>query len=114
MHRRQLFDYASMSVIWGVSFVLVLKVVQAFGWVGAATFRAFIASAILMLIAVLARRRLVFGRWLPLAVVGATSVAGQLIGLSFSTPRIGTAMAAIFGRRAIIRLVLNSFVNIRR
>ncbi len=96
MHRRQLFDYASLSVIWGASFVLVLKVVQAFGWVGAATFRAFIASAILLLIAVVTRRKLMFGRLLPLAVVGATSVAGQLIGLSFSTPRIGTAMAAIF------------------
>jgi len=110
VHRRQLLDYASLSVIWGVSFVLVLKVVQAFGWVGAATFRAFIASAILMLIAVVARRRLVFGRWLPLAVVGATSVAGQLIGLSFSTPRIGTAMAAIFvGTIPLFSMVIGQF-----
>ncbi len=31
-----------------------------------------------------------------MAVVGATTVAGQLIGLSYATPRVGTAMAAIF------------------
>ena len=42
------------------------------------------------------RRRLDFhfGLW-PLVVVGATTVAGQLIGLSYATPRVGTAMAAI-------------------
>jgi len=32
----------------------------------------------------------------PLLVIGATTVAGQLIGMSYATPRIGTAMAAIF------------------
>lgn len=31
----------------------------------------------------------------PLLVVGDTTVAGQLIGLSYATPRIGTAMSAI-------------------
>ena len=48
VHRRQLADYAAMAVIWGLSFVLVLQVVGAFGWVGAVTFRALIASAILL------------------------------------------------------------------
>ena len=60
MHRRQLIDYAALAVIWGLSFVLVLRVVQAFGWVGAVTFRALIACAILLLLAALTRRRLVF------------------------------------------------------
>jgi drug/metabolite transporter (DMT)-like permease len=96
VHRRQLVDYLSMAVIWGLSFVLVLKVVRAFGWVGAVTFRALIASALLRVLAAAGRRRLAFGDWRPLAVVGATTVAGQLVGLSFATPRIGTAMAAIF------------------
>lgn len=96
MHRRQLADYAAMAVIWGLSFVLVLRVVEAFGWVGAVTFRALIASALLLLVARLTRRRLHFGAAWPLVVIGATTVAGQLIGLSFATPRIGTAMAAIF------------------
>ncbi len=96
MHRRQLVDYIAMALIWGVSFVLVLRVVAAFGWIGAVTFRAFIASAILLVMARIGGRTLRFGNWRPLAIVGATTVAGQLIGLSFSTPRIGTAMAAIF------------------
>jgi drug/metabolite transporter (DMT)-like permease len=96
VHRRQVLDYLGLAVIWGLSFVLILKVVQAFGWVGAVAFRAFIASAILLLLALVSRRRLRFGRWWPLVVVGATTVAGQLVGLNIATPRIGTAMAAIF------------------
>jgi drug/metabolite transporter (DMT)-like permease len=96
MHRRQVLDYVGLALIWGLSFVLVLKVVQAFGWVGAVTFRALTASAVLAALALVTRRRLEFGSRVPLAVVGATTVAAQLIGLSFATPRIGTAMAAIF------------------
>lgn len=116
VHRRQVLDYASMALIWGLSFVLVLKVVQAFGWVGAVTFRAFVATGILMAIAVVTRRRLAFGeRWLPLAVVGATTVAGQLIGLSFATPRIGTAMAAIFvGTIPLFSMVIGQAWGIER
>ncbi len=96
MHRRQVVDYVAMALIWGVSFVLVLRAVGAFGWVGAVSLRALAASGILVAGAMATRRRLDFGgRWVPIAVVGATTVAGQLIGLSFATPRIGTAMAAI-------------------
>ena len=97
MQRRDLVDYATLSVVWGVSFVVLLRVVQAFGWVGAVTFRAFIAGAVLIAIAGATKRRLDFAvGWWPFAVVGATTVAGQLVGMSFATPRIGTAMAAIF------------------
>jgi drug/metabolite transporter (DMT)-like permease len=86
-----------LSVVWGVSFAVLLKVVQAFGWVGAVTFRALIAGSLLIAIGAARKRRLDFSAgWLPFAVVGATTVAGQLIGMSFATPRIGTAMAAIF------------------
>ena len=96
MHRRQLADYSVLAVVWGLSFVLVLRVAGAFGWVGAVSFRALLAAAILYLLARASRRTLRFGRALPLVVVGATTVAGQLIGLNLATPRIGTAMAAIF------------------
>ncbi|MFN8146385.1 MAG: DMT family transporter [Candidatus Nanopelagicales bacterium] len=96
MHRRQVLDYLALAVIWGLSFVLVLKVVQAFGWVGGVGFRALVAAGLLVLLAKLTRRDLRFGSWRPLAVVGATTVAGNLIGLNIATPRIGTAMAAIF------------------
>ncbi len=83
-------------MIWGLSFLLLLRVVQAFGWAGGVAFRALIASAILTGLALVSRRKLAFGRRWPLAVVGATTVAGQLVGLNIATPRIGTAMAAIF------------------
>jgi drug/metabolite transporter (DMT)-like permease len=97
VQRRDLADYGILSVVWGVSFAVLLKVVQAFGWVGAVTFRALIAGSLLIAIGAARKRRLDFSvGWLPFAVVGATTVAGQLVGMSFATPRIGTAMAAIF------------------
>ncbi|MGN7291701.1 DMT family transporter [Rhizobium sp. SAFR-030] len=97
MRPRDLAAYLCLAVAWGLSFLLLLKVVQAFGWVGAVTFRCFIAAAILLVLARVTRRRLDFPKnWTALAVVGATTVAGQLIGLSYAMPRIGTAMAAIF------------------
>lgn len=90
-------DYLFLAVVWGLSFLVVLKVVYAFGWVGAVTFRAFVAASTLLVVATLSKRKLDFrAGWRPFVVVGATTVAGQLIGLSYATPRIGTAMAAIF------------------
>lgn len=96
MRARQVIDYVAMALVWGVSFLLLLRVVRAFGWVGAVTFRAFFASAVLLALARATGRPLRFqGAWRHFAVIGATTVAGQLIGMSFALPRIGTAMAAI-------------------
>ncbi|BDW88046.1 DMT family transporter [Thalassospira tepidiphila] len=89
--------YLFLAIVWGLSFLVVVKIVEAFGWVGAVTFRALIAAGSLYLLARLFRRKLDFSAgWRPFAIVGATTVAGQLIGLSYAAPRIGTAMAAIF------------------
>ncbi len=97
MHPRDIIGYLFLALAWGLSFLLLLKVVHAFGWMGAVTFRCFIAGLLLLAAAKLTRRRLDFSAGVgPFAVVGATTVAGQLIGLSYSTPLIGTAMAAIF------------------
>lgn len=97
MRPRDIAAYTFLAFAWGLSFVLLLHVVAAFGWIGAVTFRSLIAGGLLFGVARMTRRRLAFhAGWLPLAVVGATTVAGQLIGLSYATPRIGTAMAAIF------------------
>lgn len=88
--------YLFLAIAWGLSFLVLVKVATAFGWVGAVTFRALLAGGALLATAPLAGRRLDFGFGLkPLLIVGATTVALQLVGLSYGTPRIGTAMAAI-------------------
>lgn len=96
MKPRDLAIYIFLALAWGLSFLVVVKVVDAFGFVAATSIRAFIACGTLFFIAKLTRRRLDFGDgWQPFLVVGATTVAGQLLGLSYATPLIGTAMAAI-------------------
>ncbi|TPK77891.1 EamA/RhaT family transporter [Mesorhizobium sp. B2-4-18] len=96
MKPRDIAAYVFLAVTWGLSFLVLLKVVHAFGWVGAVTLRALIAGITLFLLAAATRRRLDFSAgWRHFAMVGATTVAAQLIGLSYATPRIGTAMAAI-------------------
>lgn len=97
MQPRDLAAYLFLAIGWGLSFLVLLKAIAGFGWVGAVSFRALIASFTLFAVARLSGRRLNFeGLWKPLCVVGATTVAGQLIGMTYATPRIGTAMAAIF------------------
>ncbi|MBB3769789.1 drug/metabolite transporter (DMT)-like permease [Angulomicrobium tetraedrale] len=96
MNPRDLASYVFLAVAWGASFLAVSRVIPAFGWVGAVSFRALIASATLFLAARAIGRRLDFSFGIvPLVVVGATTVAGQLILLSYSLPLIGTAMSAI-------------------
>ena len=96
MNARQVGYYVALALIWGVSFALIVRVVAVFGWVGAVSLRAFAACLILGVLAFATRRKLDFGgAWRPLAIVGSTTVAGQLLGLSYAAPRIGTAMAAI-------------------
>ena len=93
---RDVTAYVSLALIWGFSFLVLLKAVEAFGWIGAVTLRALMAGAILFVVGTVARRRFDFSAgWRPFAVVGSTTVAAQLVGMSFATPRIGTAMAAI-------------------
>lgn len=97
MRSRDFAAYAYLSLAWGLSFLLLLHVVDAFGWIGAVTLRSLIAGLLLLAIARLMGRRLDFSAGsIPFTIVGATTVAGQLVGLSYATPLIGTAMAAIF------------------
>ena len=96
MKPRDLADYLFLALAWGFSFLFVRIVSQAFGWVGAVSLRALVAMAAVWLMAKATRRPLNFNTgWWHFAVVGATAVAGQLLGISFAIPRIGTAMAAI-------------------
>lgn len=96
MAPRDLAAYIFLALAWGMSFLLLLHVVAAFGWIGAVTLRSLVTAVTLFLIAKAARRKLAFSAsWRAFTVVGATTVAGQLIGLSYATPLVGTAMAAI-------------------
>lgn len=93
----QLAIYLFLAVTWGFSFMILLHVVQAFGWAGAVTFRSVLAGLLLLAAARATGRTLKFnGYWKDLAIVGATTVAGQLVLMSVGMPRIGTAMASIF------------------
>lgn len=96
MRLRDVVVYVFLAIVWGLSFLVLMKAVEAFGWIGAVTLRALLASATLLGVARLIGRRLDFSLgWRPLFIVGATTVAGQLIGLSYAAPLIGTAMSAI-------------------
>ncbi|MFP3500121.1 EamA/RhaT family transporter, partial [Pseudomonas sp. SIMBA_059] len=75
--------YLFLAIAWGFSFLVLLKVVHAFGWVGAVSLRALIAGSTLAILAALLGRTLRLRPLLkPLLVIGATTVAGQLIGMS--------------------------------
>lgn len=96
MNPRDLAAYIALAVIWGLSFLVLVKVVEAFGWAGAVSLRCFVASGALYLAARMAGRALTFSvPWRHFVVLGATTVAAQLVGLSYGTPLIGTAMSAI-------------------
>lgn len=97
MQPRDLAVYLFLAIAWGLSFLVVLHTEHAYGWVGAVSFRALFAGSTLVALSVLLGRKLRFRPVLkPLFVVGATTVVGQLAGMTYATPRIGTAMAAIF------------------
>lgn len=93
---RHIAAYLFLAIAWGLSFLVLLKVVKAFGWGAAVTLRALVASGTLYLLA----RAMGFqfhwqSRWKHLGMIGLSTVAVQLVGLSYGTPLIGTAMAAI-------------------
>lgn len=97
MNPLQIATYLFLAVTWGFSFVVLLHVVEAFGWAGAVALRALMAGAILLVAARLSGKVLNFDfNCKHLLIVGATTVAGQLVFLSIATPLVGTAMAAIF------------------
>ena len=88
--------FSILSLLWGISFLLLLRVVEAFDWAAAISVRAFIASGSVVLLALIIRRKLDFSIGVKhFAVWGFTSVSLQLIGLSLAVPRIGTALTAI-------------------
>ena len=88
--------FAILSLLWGVSCLLLLRVVDAFDWAAAISVRSFIASGSVVLLALMIGKKLDFSIGVKhFAILGFTSVSMQLIGLSLAVPRIGTALTAI-------------------
>lgn len=94
MTPKQLSLYLATASIWGCTWYFILKVVLAFGGGGIAL-RAIFGAAALYLFALVTKRKLNFGRVGPIAIVGLTTVAGQLLGFNLATPMSGTAVTAI-------------------
>lgn len=96
MKQRDVLIYAVLAVVWGLSFMVLVRVVAAFGWAGTVSFRALAAGVALWIVALAMRRKLDFGcGWTALTISGFLTVAMQLAGIAFAAPRIGTAMSAI-------------------
>ena len=96
MKPRHLLTYSILALVWGLSFLMVVHVVSAFGWAGTVTLRALAAGGSLWVIAWLTQRKLDFScGWLPLAITGFTTVMMQLAAIAYAAPKIGTAMTAI-------------------
>ncbi len=109
-------EFSILAILWGGSFLLVLRVVDAFDWAGAVSVRALIASLTLYVLAKVSKRQLDFSVGaVPFLISGTTTVAIQLIGLSFAVPRIGTAMTAIFvGSIPLYSALIGRLLNIEK
>ena len=84
-------------MFWGLSFVWLTKVVETFGWVGGVSFRSFAAVLVLLVLAKIMKVAL---NYQPTdtkhyAILGATSVAMNLGGMTFALSKLGTAVTAI-------------------
>lgn len=110
MTLRQINMYAWVAFMWGASFALLVPVVKSLGWVGAVSFRGFIASAFVYTFSKITKLKLNFaGNWKHFAVLGFTSVGMNLSGINFALSRIGTQLSAILvATIALFGLVIES------
>lgn len=86
--------YVGLTVLWGISFVLVRVVVGGFGWALAVSLSCLLIGATVAVLAALKGRTLRFRlRWKRLLLLGA-GIAVQFIGLAIAVDHLGTALAA--------------------
>ena len=116
MKQRHLLTYTVLALVWGLSFMVVVHVVKAFGWAGTVSLRALAAGGALWVVARLTRRNMDFGcGWRPLAITGFTTVVMQLAGIAYAAPRIGTAMTAIIvSAIPLFSMVVGRIVGLER
>lgn len=86
--------YVGLTLLWGLSFLLIKAVVGGFGWAAAVALSSILVGATVAVLAVITGRRLDFRlRWRRMLLLGA-GLAVQLIGLTVAVDRLGTAVAA--------------------
>jgi drug/metabolite transporter (DMT)-like permease len=94
MQHRSSPAYVGLTVLWGLSFVLVNAVVGGFGWAPAVSLSCLLIGATVAVLAVLKGATLRYRlRWKRLVIMGA-GIAVQLIGLTIAVAHLGTALAA--------------------
>jgi drug/metabolite transporter (DMT)-like permease len=94
MQHRSSPAYVGLTVLWGLSFVLVNAVVGGFGWAPAVSLSCLLIGATVAALAVLKGATLRYRlRWKRLVLMGA-GIAVQLIGLTIAVAHLGTALAA--------------------
>jgi len=94
MQHRSSPAYVGLTLLWGISFVLVRAVVSGFGWAVAVSLSCLLIGATVAVLAVLKGGTLHFRfRWKRLLLLGG-GVAVQLIGLAIAVDHLGTALAA--------------------
>lgn len=88
--------YTWTFLMWGASFYWLAISIPEFGWAATVSFRAFVASALLVVIAFATRRKLEFhNAWKHFAVLGFASVGMNLGGMNFAMTRLGASLTAI-------------------
>ena len=94
MQHRSSPAYVGLTVLWGLSFVLVSAVVDGFGWAPAVSLSCLLIGATVAVLAVLKGATLQYRlRWKRLLLMG-VGIAVQLIGLTIAISHLGTALAA--------------------
>ena len=94
MQHRSSPAYVGLTLLWGLSFVLMRAVVGGFGWALAVSLLCLLIGATVAVLAVRGGASLHFGlRGRRLLLLG-TGIAVQLIGLAIAVDHLGTALAA--------------------
>ncbi|HEY3407241.1 MAG TPA: DMT family transporter [Propionicimonas sp.] len=95
MQHRSSPAYVGLTVLWGISFLLVSAVVGGFGWASAVSLSCLLIGATVAVLAVLKGATLRYRLpWKRLLLLGA-GIAVQLIGLTIAIAHLGTALAAV-------------------
>ena len=107
--------YVGLTVLWGLSFLLVRAVVDGFGWATAVSLSCLLIGLTVAVLAVLKGATLRYRlRWKRLLLLG-MGIAVQLMGLAISVAHLGTALAAAaVGTVPLFAAVIGQMLGLER